>query len=168
MKHHGTLYLLTIFLSYSSFNNWISISLRKYLNFQRYDFLIGILDVCRIPRIYLKAKINFITSLRLLFYSESMRESSPYIKCSMLESNFSWANFTCIAKNLSTQHWANSFCSSLHCLARHICDAVLKFWFHFKKGSSKKFLLASRRFVGRRKEPILGYVPKNYEKKEFR
>ena len=54
------------------------------LNFQCYSFLIGILDVCRIPRIYLNAKINFITSLRLLFYSESMRESSPYIKYSMV------------------------------------------------------------------------------------
>ena len=57
--------------------------LEKNLNFQRYNFLIGILDVCRIPRIYLNEKINFITSLRLLFYSESMRESSPYIKYSM-------------------------------------------------------------------------------------
>ena len=57
--------------------------LEKNLNFQRYNFLIGILDVCRIPRIYLNAKINVITSLRLLFYSESMRESSPYLKYSM-------------------------------------------------------------------------------------
>ena len=85
VKHQGTLYLLAIFFSYFFFNNWISISLsKKNLNFQRYNFLIGILDVCRIPRIYLNAKINFITSLRLLFYSESMRESSPYIKYSML------------------------------------------------------------------------------------
>ena len=58
--------------------------LEKNLNFQRYNFLIGILDVCRIPRIYLNEKINFITSLRLLFYSESMRESSPYLKYSMV------------------------------------------------------------------------------------
>ena len=56
---------------------------KKNLNFQHYNFLIGILDVCRIPRIYLNAKINFITSLRLLFYSESMRESPPYLKYSM-------------------------------------------------------------------------------------
>ena len=33
------------------------------------------------------------------------------------------------------------------------------------KGPSKKFLWASRLWVGRRKEPILGYVPKNYVKK---
>ena len=34
------------------------------------------------------------------------------------------------------------------------------------KGSSKKKILwASRLWVGRRKEPILGYVPKNDEKK---
>ena len=59
--------------------------LEKNLNFQRYNFLIGILDVCRIPRIYLNAKINVITSLRLLFYNESMRESSPYLKYSMRE-----------------------------------------------------------------------------------
>ena len=32
------------------------------------------------------------------------------------------------------------------------------------KGSSKNFLWASRLWVGRRKEPILGYVPKNDEK----
>ena len=35
----------------------------------------------------------------------------------------------------------------------------------FKKGSSKNFLWASRLWVGRRKKPILGFVPKNYEKK---
>ena len=52
----------------------------KYLNFQRYNnFLIGILDVCRIPRCNLNSKINFITSLRMLFSSESMCGSSPYI-----------------------------------------------------------------------------------------
>ena len=34
----------------------------------------------------------------------------------------------------------------------------------FKKGHSKNFLWASRLWVGRRKEPILGYVPKNDEK----
>ena len=32
----------------------------------------------------LKFKNKFITSLRLLFYSESMRESSPYIEYSMV------------------------------------------------------------------------------------
>ena len=31
----------------------------------------------------------------------------------------------------------------------------------------KNILWASRLWVGRRKEPILGYVPKNDEKKEF-
>ena len=41
--------------------------LEKNLNFQRYNFLIGIQDVCRILRIYLNSKRNFITSLRLLF-----------------------------------------------------------------------------------------------------
>ena len=67
-----------------SINNYLfPFHLEKNLNFQCYNFLIGIRDVCRIPRIYLNAKINFITSLRLLFYSESMRESSPYIKYSM-------------------------------------------------------------------------------------
>ena len=35
-----------------------------------------------------------------------------------------------------------------------------KFRFCFKKGSSKKFLWASRLWVGWRKEPIWGYVPK--------
>ena len=67
-----------------SINNYLfPFHLENNLNFQRYNFLIGIRDVCRIPRIYLNAKINFITSLRLLFYSESMRESSPYLKYSM-------------------------------------------------------------------------------------
>ena len=67
-----------------SINNYLfPFHLEKNLNFQRYNFLIGILDVYRIPRIYLNAKINFITSLRLLFYSESMCESSPYLKYSM-------------------------------------------------------------------------------------
>ena len=69
-----------------SINNYLfPFHLEKNLNFQRYNFLIGIRDVCRIPRIYLNAKINFITSLRLLFYNESMRESSRYIKYSMIE-----------------------------------------------------------------------------------
>ena len=68
-----------------SINNYLfPFHLEKNLNFQRYNFLIGILDVCRIPRIYLNAEINVITSLRLLFYSESMRESSPYLKYSMI------------------------------------------------------------------------------------
>ena len=44
--------------------------------------------VYMIPRIYLNAKINVITSLRLLFYSESMRESSPYLKYSMVGVGF--------------------------------------------------------------------------------
>ena len=39
-----------------------------------------------------------------------------------------------------------------------------KFQFYFKKGSSKNFLWASRLWVGRRIEPILGYVPKNEKK----
>ena len=39
--------------------------------------------------------------------------------------------------------------------------------FYFKKGSSKKFLWASRLWVGRRKEPILGYVRKKRRKNEF-
>ena len=43
-------------------------------------FFIGIQDVYRIPRIYFIAKITIITSLRLLFYNESMSGSSPYIK----------------------------------------------------------------------------------------
>ena len=65
-------------------NNYLfPFHLEKNLNFQRYNFLIGILDVFRIPWIYLNAKINFITSLRLLFNSESMCESSSYIKHSM-------------------------------------------------------------------------------------
>ena len=69
-----------------SINNYLfPFHLEKNLNFQRYNFLIGILDVCRIPRIYLNAEINVITSLRLLFYSESMRESPPYLKYSMCQ-----------------------------------------------------------------------------------
>ena len=67
-----------------SINNYLfPFHLEKNLNLKRYNFLIDILDVCRIPRIHLNAKIDFITSLRLLFYSESMRESYPYIKYSM-------------------------------------------------------------------------------------
>ena len=48
-----------------------------------------------------------------------------------------------------------------------MCPPWQKFQFYFKKGSSKKFLWASRLWVGRRKEPILGYVPKNDEKKDL-
>ena len=47
--------------------------------------------------IYLNAKINVITSLRLLFYSESMRESSPYLKYSMVQpvrEGNKYSNFT--------------------------------------------------------------------------
>ena len=39
-----------------------------------------------------------------------------------------------------------------------------KFQFYFKKGSSKEFSIF-KKWVGRRKEPILRYVPKNDEKK---
>ena len=34
-----------------------------------------------------------------------------------------------------------------------------------RRDHKKNFLWASRLWVGRRKEPILGYVPKNYERK---
>ena len=36
--------------------------------------------------------------------------------------------------------------------------------FNLRRDHRKKFLWSSRLGVGRRKEPILGYVPKNYEK----
>ena len=40
------------------------------------------------------------------------------------------------------------------------------FWFQFKKKKNQKhFLWASQLWVGKREEPILGYVPKNNEKK---
>ena len=38
------------------------------------------------------------------------------------------------------------------------------FYLNFRKGSSKKFPECCDYRVGRRKEPILGYVPKNDEK----
>ena len=65
------------------------------------------------------------------------------------------------------QSWKSYLCKlslTLYCLARQVCDAVPKFRFQFKKGSSKNFPWALRLWAGRRKEPILGYVPKNYEK----
>ena len=46
--------------------------LEKNLNFQQYN---NFQDVCRIPRIYLNAKINFITLLSLLFYSSQCVEA---------------------------------------------------------------------------------------------
>ena len=39
------------------------------------------------------------------------------------------------------------------------------FDFNFRRDHQKNFLWASRLWVGRRKEPIVGYVPKNDEKK---
>ena len=39
------------------------------------------------------------------------------------------------------------------------------FYFKIRRDHQKNFLWASRLWVGRRKEPILGYVPKNDEKK---
>ena len=39
------------------------------------------------------------------------------------------------------------------------------FDFNLRRDHQKNFLWASRLWVGRRKEPILGYVPKNDEKK---
>ena len=62
----------------------------------------------------------------------------------------------------------NLFFLTLSCLARHnkkISDAVPKFWFYFKKGSSKKFPMSVATMSRRQKEPILGYVPKNDEKR---
>ena len=50
----------------------------------------------------------------------------------------------------------------------YICEAVLKFWFFFlnKEGIiEKKIPWAPRFWVGRREEPILGYVPENDEKR---
>ena len=54
---------------------------------------------------------------------------------------------------------------TLYCLPRQICDAVPKFCFNLRRDHHKNFLWASRLWVGRQKEPTLGYVPKNYEKK---
>ena len=39
------------------------------------------------------------------------------------------------------------------------------FDFNLRRDHQKNFLWASRLWVGRQKEPILGYVPKKYEKK---
>ena len=62
----------------------------------------------------------------------------------------------------------NSHATSLLITFNTCCPLSLKFQFYFKKESSKKnFLWASRLWVGRRKEPILGYVPKNNEKKNL-
>ena len=97
-----------------SINNYLfPFHLEKNLNFQRYNFLIGILDVCRMPRIYLNAKIYFITSLRLLFYSESMRESSPYIKYSMIQAYPIYTGMY-IAIQISGKYVNNFFLLFLH------------------------------------------------------
>ena len=48
-----------------------------------------------------------------------------------------------------------------------MCPLSPKFQFYFKKGSSKIFLWASHLWVGRRKERVLAYVPKNDEKKNL-
>ena len=42
-----------------------------------------------------------------------------------------------------------------------------KFDFNLRSDHEKNFLWASRLWVGRRKEPILGYVLKNYNKKRI-
>ena len=58
---------------------------------------------------------------------------------------------------LNTLFWTNL---TLYWVACHTWHVQPKFWDH-----QKDFLWASRLWVGRRKEPILGYVPKNYVKK---
>ena len=46
-----------------------------------------------------------------------------------------------------------------------MCPLSQKIQFYFKKGSSKKIpIRVARLWVDRRKEPILGYVPKKDEK----
>ena len=57
---------------------------------------------------------------------------------------------------------------TLYAPVRRFLHVLPKILFWNKKGSSKNFLWASRLWVGRRKEPILDYVPKNDKKKEFR
>ena len=51
-----------------------------------------------------------------------------------------------------------------YCLSLHKKTQCQNFDFNLRRDHQKNFLLASRLWVGRRKEPILGYVPKNYEK----
>ena len=46
-----------------------------------------------------------------------------------------------------------------------MCPLSLKFKFYFKEGSSKKFPMSVAPMFGRQKEPILGHVPKNDEKR---
>ena len=59
---------------------------------------------------------------------------------------------------------ASTFSLTLFLLACHI-------WHHLapnlRRDRQKNFLWASRLWVGRRKEPVLGDVPKNYEKKNL-
>ena len=52
----------------------------------------------------------------------------------------------------------------------HMASLSKNFDFNLRRDHQKNFLWASRLWVGRQKEPILGYVPKNYEKekREFR
>ena len=52
----------------------------------------------------------------------------------------------------------------------HMASLSKNFDFNLRRDHQKNFLWASRLWVGRRKDPILGYVAKNYEKekREFR
>ena len=52
-----------------------------------------------------------------------------------------------------------------YCLTGTFLPAVPKFWFNLRRDHQKNFLWVSWLWVGRRKEPILGYVPKNYERR---
>ena len=69
--------------------------------------------------------------------------------------------------------WVNCAQSGLitlthYCLTGPFVPVLLKFRLTKSRDIRKNFLWASRLWVGRQKEPILGYVPKNYEKKESR
>ena len=54
---------------------------------------------------------------------------------------------------------------SLDTVLTHYCHSAKNFDFNLRRDHQKNFLWASRLWVGRRKEPILGYVPKKYERK---
>ena len=81
----------------------------------------------------------------------------------------SFRSFSVYSFVLSTHFFSYLFAFSSVCpfnpFPPSVASFIKTFDFNFRRDYQKKILWASRLWVGRRKEPILGYVPKNDEKR---
>ena len=120
-----------------------------------------------VPVIAVEALVEIKCTVFLVSVVNILSAEYPHLIPGLILEGPDLASINGSRNNSTTIGWSafKSVIITLFILACPYGIVKQKFRFQFKKGSSKNFLWASRLWVGRRKEPILGYVPKNYKKK---